>query len=389
MTDALVSRLCNRLCGGDAGWRLVVVTGVLLGVLPALDAQERLVPFVLLIVPAWYFYIVVVLFHFLHCPRKLNPGFVFGLEYAVRGRIARRFITRKAGEITAISLIAALSFAGVHIIGFGMTTLKDSLEFGALLSGLIIFCQVVLTLVLLLQWLSPQRHDPRSFWHFLGTRSARTSNRLKRHYIIAGFLGSMLLGSRSIILKRQLLYLMRGDLFVLGLYMAVALIVTIALTWFARHEAGLVVTIGITLAPLFVYSAMTDSMSDSAACALGSGHYPFTRRDFFMTNTVIALTVAAPFMLLYSVRCIFLTHATAWVMFVGISAFVCAMVTIALAMANRWQQPAWDGVSLGIVLFAVAGALVGAAVVTGGFLVPVVSMVILLWVFKNSFHAAR
>ena len=382
VTEQLMNRLSSRLLSPDAGLRLIIVVGIALGALPATDTQELLMPFIHFVVPAWYLYIATCLNGFLRRPRALELGFVIGLTYKQRSEIAQRFINRKSIEIFAISSIAASAFFCVHTAQFGIKTAKDSLEFAVLLIGSFIVLFAVLKIVLTAGLFSPLRHDPRPFRSMFAGKNKKGSHKSRAIYALADSTGKMFPSSLSIILKRQLLYILRCDLFGFVLYNLVAFAVTIALVWFGQKDAGALVNIVIAVAPLFVYTVMTEALSESVVCARESGHYSFQNRDLFVVNMIIASAIGMPYVILYFVKNIFFTHVLIVPAITGAISFVFALLGITLAIANRWQYPAWDGTSISLAVFAMASAMIGMAFPIWGFVFPLVSTAIVMVVVR-------
>jgi hypothetical protein len=385
----LARRISKRLLGPDAGIGAIALIGCILGTIIALDPNESLKFFVLLTIPAWFFYVAVCLMMLLRYPRILNLGFVLGITYQTRKSISGRFLSNKSIEMLGIIFFISLSLTIIRAFRFGPDTVQESMGFAGVLAGAAVFLYGILWILEKLSFGGAVHSDPKPWRLFRGSGAQTQRLRALVSINLASRIGSILKKPYSTILKRQVLYLLRYDLFGFLITNMAAVPLALALVWFTRGNNTVAIDIILAAAPLMLFSVMNDGMSASAEKALQCSYYGFSRRGQFLTNLFMALIIALPYLIIYIVKILIFTPFPLPFMLIKLAAFLLSISSMSIVMAYRWLLPVWTGIAVSLICLASLCGMIGIAIGSWGIFLPLLSTCICLWIILWELKASN
>lgn len=279
-------------------------------------------PLILLLVPAWFFYIYVNIFTLLRKPRTSNFAFILGIDYHYRRTAANIYIKRKLIESLFSVIPCIVVFLPIRLITVSLEANNDT-YFICLGVCMEYFCMVVFFKFLRrYSLIKPEKHDSNGFQlprcvsdvhKFISCKILSSTNHsifktctdTQKHLLFWKISSFGLWGFNrtcKALIRRQWLYLFRYEWMSFSAIFSVCLLSGIYLCGKIPSESNTLSILVLLLFPVTVFLFTTRTFSESALMIRCCPYYNVTKRDFFTANIVISASLVLPYMLLIVIR---------------------------------------------------------------------------------------
>jgi hypothetical protein len=366
--------------------RIILVVSI--GVLPNLFSEgERLLdPFLLMITPAWSFYILKLLLPVLRYPRKSEWHSILCLDFRLRKQLSKTFIVQKLKECTALQSIGLFLFIIIFMVKTQIHKFDVSLQIAGLafisIFLMFFFFSIFLSFADYLPQQKDVSHKFASQFSFRGLVIWRTNC---FHIISIMFTFFFPFPYRPII-RRNILYLLRSEFLILllinvaGFFLGVYTSVVISkINFFAS-------TIMLVYIPLLLFFFFTGEISKSHIYLSNYPYCEIAKRTFFIAHLLLLLFWSSPFILCFVYSLTIHQHATNWciIFFSGIVSFSIVIAFNSYRWTlNYWSTPSkcWFVITIFVCFIAINGGIVGSAI--EGVVVPFITLFVLLFFSKQ------
>jgi hypothetical protein len=369
------------LLGSPAKLKDILLVGSVMGGIGAAGPLYEMQPILFFLPFAWFLFVCTKVYNLLQNPRSGDLAFVLGMHYTHRMRLCTNFVKRKNAELAAIAVVCIVAFLAVRLILYKSFVLKEALITAEIMAAEIAVLWGILHLLVAIPLIRPSAKNIGSTT-ILSLRPTFIAQRFSK--LILTFQNIPFMSkSQGIIIKRQLLYLIRFDLVSVVFFNITALIVSALIFALAKPSQGLLLGLFCLVPPVILLLEVTACMSESAKFAGISTHYDFKDQDIFTVNTVIAFLFSLPYVSMYLVKTLLVSPVFSLENNIRVWATILSFVLVCITMAYRWQLPDWTNVSASCLGFALLCGLVGISVPLYGFLFPLLGIVLVWWLNKS------
>jgi hypothetical protein len=368
--------------------RLWIILAVSIGALPNLFGEgERLLdPLLLMITPAWSFYILRLLLPILRYPRDSEWHSTLCLDFRLRKQLSKTFAVQKLKEGAALQGFGLFLFIIIFISKTQIHKFDVSLQIASLafvsIFLMVIFFSIFLSFADHLPQQMDASHKFASQFSIKGLVILRASC---IHILSTMFTFFFPFPYRPII-RRNILYLLRSDFLIIllinlvGFFLgAYASVVISKINFFAN-------TIMLVYIPLLLFFFFTRDISASQTYLSNYPYCEIAKRTVFIAHILLLLFWSSPFILcfVYSLR----IHqpATNWG-FIFISVIVSFLIVIAFYSyrwtLSYWSTPSkcWFVITIFVCFITINGGIDGSAI--EGVVVPFLMLFVLLFNSKQ------
>lgn len=338
-------RLRAVLLGSDAPLRAMAIAGAVAGILPNLDRMQRLDPFLLFAVPAWYLHVLSRIFGFLRRPRQSDLTFVLGIDYATRIGLASSFVNRRGREALAAAVVASVVLTAARAAIFGAGQALDGAALSCAVLAACAVCHAAMVAALRTSLLRPSRPLRLRLGAWQSTRHALRVVQSAACSRLAPLAARLLRGTASIALRRNILYLMRHDPLTLLLLLTggvASQVVALCALGAPYAAARLLLTAAL---PAVILFQATPTMLCAARMTFECPYYALPARVRLTAGAAIAAILWLPFALVYAASELFLGASIAAAGRILVMTLVA--VSSVYGFSRAWMRPDWSASAAG------------------------------------------
>ena len=355
--------------------------GAIAGAITGCDAQARGEPFLYLLGPAWFFQVVVRVWNLLRFPRAHAWPFALGLSYEQRRSLSSVLLRRTIAGFCPLALAAVAAFTICQSI------VLRRLAWEKLTGGFLLFfiealcCSLSLYCAVLWKLITPIKSDRSGrFFSVLWPGSPFMASLLRLSGCIAR---SLLPSCVAELVQRQMMYLLRMDLFSLVLFPPLALVITGLLLFNVKGGHALVGDAAALIAPFWLMADRT-SVFDESVKKLGScPYYSTSATELLFSNACFAALACAPFAVLFLSARIPGHGANVLGFILHTAAFLTGILAMAIVMTFRWLLPGWTSAASSMAVTTLLCGILGCAIPGYGVFFPLFSILGIFVFLRN------
>lgn len=344
------------------------ISGLFFGLLPTLSIYVE--PFLYFFVPGWFIFIISQAFPLLMTPRKETFAFVLGVPFIARRQAVLRFINTMQTRLFCLISAAICAYGVTHlnldarvwaykVAGFGAALLVPAAllylaVLGAIVSGI----------------LRPSKKDPRQagLFHLRGMAVKQAVSRFNLR--TAKAIEGLLPGPAGIILKRQILYLLRYDVFTFIICWAIAVPATALIGVLVADKESAVISISLFALLCLLLFITTACLGDSDEKLYWCTYYSFKGTTVLWANLVLAMGFCAPFLILGFILLAWRAHGSYLQIVFDAGAFLLAVTSFCLSIAQLWSSGSQSRAAIATTGIALLCGLLGVMIPWYGILFP-------------------
>jgi hypothetical protein len=344
----------------------MVTFGIVLGILPKLS--EYVDPFLYFFIPGFFIFLLSMVVPLLRSPRKETFAFILCLPPGARKQAAFRFVNTMQTRLIILVCGAIVSYGASHWSADGPIISGKTASFAAVLLAQTVFLYLLILSAIVAGVLRPSKHDPRRAGLF-HLRRDTIKRGLSRYILgIARTIAAPLNGPAGVILRRQVLYLLRHDFLTFSLSWAIAVPAITLVAFMVRNQGPAIISLSLFALLCLLLFITTSCLGDSAEKLHACPYYFFSKTAVLRANLLLALGFCAPFMILCLSLLARHAHESYLLIALDAGAFMLAGTSFCLSMAQLWSfgsRPAAGAVALTLVC-----GLLGLAIPWYGILFP-------------------
>jgi hypothetical protein len=351
---------------------VMVMAGLVLGLLP--KASEYVEPFLYFFIPGWFIFVFSRVFGFLRNPRKEAFAFIIGLPYSMRRDAALRFINAMQKRLFVLLGTSICSYGASHLHGGVFTMVHKTFGFEAILFGQAILLYLFLLSAVLLRVLHPSRNDPRQLilFNLRGSSAKQAAARIILR--IARTASQHFPGPAGIIIKRQVLYLLRHDLLTLAASWAIAFFATGTVAFLVWRQSAAAICISFFALLCLLLFITTACLGDSAEKLYECPYYFFKKSTAFGANLILAAGLCAPFLILGLILPAAHAHESYLRMALDAGTFLLVVASFCLSIAQLWSFGPHSPTIAGTIALSIVCGLLGIMIPWYGVLFPLAAL---------------
>ena len=352
------------------------VFGLCFGLLPALSIYVE--PFLYFFVPGWFIFIISQAFPLLMTPRRETFAFILGLPFVSRRQAALRFINAMQTRLFLFICAAVCTYGVTHlnldadawvlkVAGFGAALLVPAAllylaVLGAIVSGVV----------------HPSKKDPRQagLFHLRGAAIKRTMSRFNLR--IARTVAKLLPGPAGILLKRQILYLLRHDVYTFIICWSIAVPATALIAVLVADKGAAVISISLFALLCLLLFVTTACLGDSAEKLHQCPYYSFKGTAVLGANLILAMGFCAPFLIMGFILLALHAHGSYLRIALDAGAFLLAVASFCLSIAQLWSWGSKSRTTAATVALSLVCGLLGIMIPWYGILFPLSALGVFL-----------
>jgi hypothetical protein len=381
LPSGLGQNIAKSVSGPPLPTGALLFLGAVAGAITGCDAQARGEPFLYLLAPAWFFQVFLQVWKLLRYPRTHSWPFALGLSYEQRRSLSSALLMRTIAEFCLLALAAVATFTICQSIAL------RRLAWEKLAGGFLLFTiealSCSLSLYCTLQWklITPIKSDRLEPFFSAFRPGVPSMTSLLR---LSDFIARKLLPSGAAELaQRQMIYLIRMDIFSLVVFPPLALIIVASILFYVKGGYALVGDAAALIAPLMLMIDRTPVFDESVLKLRSCSYYAAPASDLLLVNACFSALACFPFAVLFLAAGIFVHGANLSGPMVHAVAFLTGMTGMAMVMAYRWLLPAWTSTSSSMTVTTLLCAVLGCAIPRFGIIFPLFSIVMIFFLLRN------
>jgi hypothetical protein len=351
------------------------IIGSISGIGPLYEAQPILffVPF------AWFLYVLTKMYSFVKNPRKNDWPFILGILYTDRRNMALHFVRRKTIELFLICSIATIGFLCVRSLAYHDFAIKETIASFEIMFGEILCSMGLFWILVQAKIIRPSKKDHQSQSLFIfPDKSFLSATRATLSLRFSNFSFPFLSHEQKIILRRQLLYVIRTAPINTALFIIIAFIFYAIILVFAPATQSIFLGMACCIPPTIVLMEITTAMSDSAEKIALCPYYFFNPRDIYSVNLLLCAMVFALFLLGLCIKIVFFGHLFDLISLLRLVSSFASCLALCLCIALRWNKSEWDGTSAALFGAVCLCCILGIAIPYFGIVFPVAACFLVL-----------
>jgi hypothetical protein len=354
--------------------------GAVAGAVAGADGQARAEPFLYLLAPAWFFQVFLQVWKPLRYPRTHSWPCVLGLSYEQRLGFSHALLKRKVMEFCPLALGAIAAFSIGQSIALRHAALNKCADCFSVFFIETACSSVALFSVIRWKLIAPIQSDRSG--PIVSALKIGTPNLTSVYRLSGVFAHKVLPPGPAEIARRQLMYLLRMDLFSLIVFPPLALGITALLLFYVKGGFTLVGDAAAVISPFWLMADRTPVFDESIKKLGSCPYYSAAAADLFFSNVCFAVAACAPFAVLFMAARIFVYDLRP-VSLIHLAAFLTGLLSVALIMTFRWLLPAWTSASSSMAATTLLCAVLGCAIPTYGILFPLFSILGIFVLLRN------
>jgi hypothetical protein len=352
--------------------RAMFVFGLCFGLLPVLSIYIE--PFLYFFVPGWFIFLISQAFPFLLTPRKETFAFVLGLPFIARRQAALRFFNAMQIRLFLCICTAICVYGATHLNLDARAWAYKVAGFGAalLVPAALLYLAVLGTIVSGI--IRPSKKDPRQagLFHLRGAAIKRAVSRFTLR--IAQAIAGLLPGPAKILLKRQILYLLRHDVYTFVISWSIAGPATALIAVLVADKGSAVISVSLFALLCLLLFLTTSCLGDSAEKLYGCPYYSFKGTAVLWANLLLASGFCAPFLILGIILMRLHAHGLYLRIALDGGVFLIAVASFCLSIAQLWSSGQKSRTIVATVALSVVCGLLGIMIPWYGILFPLAAI---------------
>jgi hypothetical protein len=351
------------------------VFGLFFGLLPTLSIFVE--PFLYFFVPGWFIFIMSQAFPLLMTARRETFAFVLGLPFIARRQAALRFVNAMQVRLFIFIGAGICAYSAAHW-NSGSASIHKIAGFAAALLGQAALLYLAAQGAIVSGVLRPSKKDPRQagLFHLRGAAIKRTMSRFNLR--IARTIAKLLPGPAGILLKRQILYLLRHDAYTFVICWSIAIPATAVIAVLVADKGAAVILISLFALLCLLLFVTTACLGDSAEKLHGCPYYTFKGTAVLWANLVLAMGFCAPFLILGFTLLAWHAHGPYLRIALDAGAFLIAIVSFCLSIAQLWSWGQKSRTIAATVALSLVCGLLGIMIPWYGILFPLSALGVIL-----------
>jgi hypothetical protein len=344
------------------------ISGLFFGLLPTLSIYVE--PFLYFFVPGWFIFIISQVFPLLMTPRKETFAFVLGVPFIARRQAVLRFINAMQGRLFLFICAAVCAYGVTHLnLDANAWVLKVAGFSAALLVPAALLYLAILGAIVS-GILRPSKKDPRQagLFHLRGMAVKQAVSRfnLQTAKAIAGLLP----GPAGIILKRQILYVLRYDVYTFVISWSIAVPATALIAFLVADKGAAVISISLFALLSLLLFITTACLGDSAEKLYECPYYSFKGMSVLWANLVLGMGFCAPFLIVGFILLAWHAHGSYLRVALDAGSFLLAVASFCLSIAQLWSWGSRSRAAIATTGIALLCSLLGVMIPWYGILFP-------------------
>jgi hypothetical protein len=354
--------------------------GAIAGAIAGADAQARAEPFLYLLAPAWFFQVFLQVWKLLRYPRTHSWPFALGLSYEQRRAFSHALLKRKVMEF------CPLAFGAITAFSIGQSIVSRHAALDKCAESLWLFfiettcCSLALFSAIRWRLIAPEKSDRSG--PIFSALELGTPNMTSIYRLSGACAKRVLPSSAAVLAQRQLMYLLRMDLFSLIVFPPLALVITALLLFYVKGAYTLVGDAAAVISPFLLMADRTPVFDESVKKLGSCPYYSPAAADLLLSNACFAVFACAPFAVLFLAAGI-PVHGGALGFISHTAAFLTGMLAVTILMTFRWLLPGWTSASSSMAATTLLCSVLGCAIPIYGVLFPLFSIVMIFILLRN------